>query len=314
MNTARQILKAAADGTPQWLKQRTQGIGGTDAADLVLDTKSRFRMWRDKKGISEPEYISPELQALFDYGHSREPELARIFAARTGERVRNTGTWARKDRPWALANPDRFVGSDGILEIKTTGAYTDAAKSWRAGQPHPKAWVQAHWYAYVTGRTVLWFIAEVDRVPHILGPYQRDDGLIAELAEITAEFWASVQGDEQPEPGAQDVAIAFPVGVEGKTITADPWSDTRIDLDRLIAVRAQIKELEAEAKHITDGIKLELGDAEALVDEAGMPLVTWKTATRKGSIDQKALTEAGVDVDAYRKPSTTYRTFDVKGA
>lgn len=314
MGTARQILKAAADGTPEWLAQRTQGIGGTDAADLFLDTKSRFSMWRDKKGLSEAKYIRPELQAQFDYGHSREPELARIFTTRTGLRTRNTGTWSRRDQPWALANPDRFVGPDGILEIKTTGAYTDAAKSWRDGTPHSKAWIQAHWYAYVTGRTVLWFIAEVDRVPHILGPYDRDEALIETLAALAAEFWGSVQGDVEPDPTARDAAVAYPLSIEGKTVTVDPWSDTRVDLERLRTLRAEAKDLEAEAEDIEDSIKLELGDAEALVDEAGRPLVTWKTATRKGSIDKKAMTAAGLDVDEYRKPSSTYRTFTVKGA
>ena len=312
MSTARQILPAAADGTPEWLAQRTQGIGGTDAAHLINGTRSRFRMWREKRGLAEPEHVSPELQALFDYGHSREPELARIFATRTGQKVRNTGTWVRKDQPWAIANPDRLVGRDGILEIKTTGAYTDAAKHWRDGGVPPHAWVQAHWYAYVTGRTRLWFIAEVDRVTYIAGPYDRDEDLITRMVETVTEFWSSVEDGLEPAPEREDAALAYPTSVEGQTVEAAPW--TVDDVARLRDLKAQIAELEAEAKHLTEGIKLELGEAEALTAD-GRVLVTWRTQTRRGSVDAKALAAAaGLDVEDYRKPATTARTFLIKEA
>lgn len=310
--TAELILPAAADGTPEWCEQRTRGIGGTDAADLHLGKKSPFRLWREKKGLVPEEDVSPELQALFDYGHSREPELARIFTQRTGLRTRNTGTWSRKDRPWALANPDRFVGSDGLLEIKTTGAYTDAAKAWKAGQVHEKAWVQAHWYAYVTGKTVLWFIAEVDRVPHVLGPYHRDEALIEELAAETADLWDLVQRGDEPAPTAPDVPLAYPTATEGREVQVEPWDDLVTDLDRWHQLTAQKKDLDAELKDIEAAVKLRMADAEALVTTDGAVLATWKSATRKGSITEKALKAAGLDPEDYRGEPTTYRRFTPK--
>lgn len=312
MSTARQILRADADGTPEWLEQRTRGIGGTDAAHLMDPDYSRFRMWREKKGLAEPEPVTPELQALFDYGHSREPELARIFTARTGLRTRNTGTWSRRDQPWALANPDRLVGSDGILEIKTTSSMTPAGKAWKAGEVPQHAWVQNHWYAYVTGRTQLHFIAEVDRVPYIAGPFDRDEDLIARLVEEATAFWASVQDGDEPAPARGDAAIAYPTAVEGQTIEAAPW--TVEDVDRLRTIRAQLRELQDEEKHLVEGLKLELGEAEALTT-GGRVLVTWKSQTRKGAVDTKALAAAaGLDPDDYRRPATTTRTFLVKEA
>lgn len=316
MSTARQILRAAADGTPEWLAQRTDGFGGSNAAELHNGKKSRFQLWREKTGHAEPEHISPELQALFDYGHSREPELARIFTARTGLRVRNTGTWARKDHPWMLANPDRLVGSDALLEIKTTGAYTDAAKLWREGLVPPHAWVQAHWYAHVTGRTILWFIAEVDRQPIVLGPYTADQDLMDDLDLEAREFWALVETQTQPDPTApEDMPVAYPTSIEGKTVEVDPWDETVADVERLATVQSQIKELQAEEKHLKTGIQAEMGDAEGLVSTDGTVLVTWKSQSRKGAVDTKALaTAAGLDPEDYRKPSTTSRTFLVKGA
>jgi predicted phage-related endonuclease len=311
---ARQILRADADGTPEWLAQRTQGFGGSNAAELHLGLTSRFQMWREKTGHAEPEQVSPQLQALFDYGHSREPELARIFTERTGLRTRNTGTWARKDHDWMLANPDRLVGSDGLLEIKTTGAYTDAADDWRHDRVNPRAWVQANWYAHVTGRTRLYFIAEVDRVPYIYGPLDRDDDLIAELEAEAIEFWGLVTAGEQPAPStASDMPLAYPTATEGKTVEVDPWGDTALDIDRIRDLDRQIKELQGERKHLVTGIQGEMGDAEAL-NVGGRPWITWKSQTRAGTVDTKAMAKDGIDIDAYRKPSKTTRTFLVKEA
>ena len=312
---ARQILPAAADGGEEWKKQRTTGFGGSNASELHNGKKSRFALWREKAGIAEPECISPELQALFDYGHSREPELARIFSQRTGWRVRNTGTWARKDHPWMLANPDRLVGSDGLLEIKTTGAYTDAAKDWQAGQVPAHAWVQAHWYAHVTGRTQLWFIAEVDRQSIVLGPYTADQDLMDDLDLEAREFWELVTAGEQPAPTApEDMPVAYPASTEGKVLELDPWDETVTDLERLVQLKEQAKEIADEVKHLETSIKAEMGDAEAIT-AGGRTVATWKSQTRKGAVDTKALAAAAeLDPEDFRKPAYTTRTFLPKGA
>lgn len=302
---ARQILPAAADGGEEWKQQRTQGFGGSNASELHNGKKSRFALWREKKGLTEPEYISPELQALFDYGHSREPELARIFRDRTGTRVRNTGTWARKDHPWMLANPDRLVGSDGILEIKTTGAYTDAAKLWREGLVPPHAWVQAHWYALVTGRRVLWFIAEVDRQPIILGPYDVDQDLLDDLDLEAREFWVLVTGEK--EPAADDEELASPVViVDGLTKPLDPWDDTVTDLARLLDLKDQAKEITAGIKTLEASIQAEMGEAEFLTSTSGETIYATNRIGSRSSVDQDAMKADGVDVDSYKvtKPNS----------
>lgn len=302
---ARQILKADADGTPEWLAQRTTGFGGTDAANLYNGKKSRFQLWREKTGHAEPEQVSPELQALFDYGHSREPALAKIFSERTGHRVRNTGTWARKDAPWMLANPDRLVGSDGLLEIKTTGAYTDAAKLWREGLVPPHAWVQAHWYAHVTGRTQLWFIAEVDRQPIILGPYTADQDLMDDLDLEARELWALVEGETQPAPEDEEVSTPVVI-IDGLTKPLEPWDDTVTDLARLLDLKDQIKDLTAEVKDLEASIQAEMGEAEFLTSTDGEVIYATNRVGSRSSLDQAAMKADGIDVDAYKvtKPNS----------
>ena len=312
--TARQILRADADGTPEWLQQRTKGFGGSNAADLHCGYVSRFALWREKVGLAEPEHIGSELQALFDYGHSREPEIARLFTERTGLRVRNTGTWARKDHPWMLANPDRLVGSDGILEIKTTGAYTDAARSWRDGIVPARAWVQNHWYAHVTGRTQLHFAAEVDRQLIILGPFERDEQLIEELVRDATEFWELVEAREQPAPTApEDMPLAYPASVEGEVLEIEPWDDTAQDLQRIVELQAQIKELQDEERQLKASIQAEMGEAEHVVSD-GRVLASWKSTAGRRSLSKDALIEDGIDVEKYMRQGKASRRFTVKGA
>ena len=312
--TARQILRADADGTPEWLQQRTEGFGGSNAADLHTGAVSPFALWREKVGLAEPEPVSPELQALFDYGHSREPAIARLFTERTGLRVRNTGTWARKDAPWQLANPDRLVGRDGILEIKTTGAYTDAAKEWKAGRVPARAWVQNHWYAHVTGRTQLHFAAEVDRQLIILGPFTRDEQLIEELVREASEFWKLVTEGTQPAPTApEDMSIAYPVSEPDSSIEVEPWDDTAQDLQRLQQLQTQIKELQAEEKELRTSVQAAMGDAEQIVAD-GQVLATWKSTAGRRSLSKDALIEDGIDPEKYMRQGKSYRRFTVKGA
>src|SRR5699024_2338180 len=277
----------------EWKKQRTTGFGGTDAAQLHNGKKSRFALWREKTGHAEPEYVSPELQDLFDYGHSREPELARIFAARTGLKVRNTGTWARRDHEWMIANPDRLIGRDGILEIKTTGAYTDAAKLCREGLVPPHAWVQAHEYAHVTRRTTMAVLAEVDRQPIILGPYTANHDLRDDLALEATEFWELVTGEK--EPAAEDEEVAAPVViVDGLTKPLDPWDDTVADLARLLDLKDQAKELTAQVKDLEASIQAEMGEAEFLTSTDGEVIYATNRIGSRSSLDQDAMKADGI--------------------
>lgn len=302
---ARQILPANADGTQAWKDQRTTGFGGSDAAHLHNGKKSRFALWRDKMGLSEPEIISPELQDLFDYGHSREPALAAAFTEQTGLKVRNTGTWQHKEHPWMLANPDRLVGRNGILEIKTTGAYTDDAKLWREGLVPPHAWVQNHWYAAVTGRRELWFVAEVDRRAYVLGPYPADEDLISDLLLEASEFWELVTGEK--EPAADDEELASPIViVDGLTKPLDPWDDTVTDLARLLDLKDQAKELTAEIKTLEASIQAEMGEAEFLTSTNGEVIYATNRIGSRSSLDQEAMKADGIDVDAYKvmKPNS----------
>lgn len=313
MNVAKLILRAGADGTDEWKEQRTKGLGGTDMANLYLGYKSVADVVRDKLGLSEPEEFDQHTLDMFAHGHAMEPTLRKAAAERFNVKVRNTGTWARKDRPEFLANPDALIGSDGLLEIKTTGGYAHAAADWKAGRVPERAWVQAHWYAVVTGRTRLFFIAEVDRAVIHLGPFDADENLMGNLERLATETWQHVTAGTVPEDEARTANhVAYVPPADGSDLVIEPWDDTTAVIEKLRVTKAELKRLSEEQKALEAQIKDRMGDATTLRDIDGNPLATWSYSTRR-SLDKKALTAAGVRVTDFEK-ETNVRTFRLKEA
>lgn len=313
MNVAKLILRAGADGTDAWKQQRTKGLGGTDMANLHLGHKSVADVVRDKLGLSEPEQFDQATLDMFAHGHAMEPTLRKAAAERFGVKVRNTGTWARKDRPEFLANPDALIGSDGLLEIKTTGGYAHAAGDWKAGRVPDRAWVQAHWYAVVTGRTRLFFIAEVDRAVIHLGPYDADGALMADLERLAETVWEHVTAGRVPEKEERQAApVAYVPPADGTDLVIEPWDDTTAVIEKLRGTKAELKRLTEEQKALEAAIKERMGDATTLRDIDGNQLATWSYSTRR-SLDKKALAAAGVRVADFEK-ETNVRTFRLKEA
>lgn len=94
--------------SPEWHAARAQGIGASEiAAVLGLSPyESHFSLWHRKAGIVGPQPVNDDMRL----GHYFEPAIARIFADEHPElRVRRTGTWCSRMRPWQLSNPDRLL-------------------------------------------------------------------------------------------------------------------------------------------------------------------------------------------------------------
>lgn len=100
----------------EWHTVRRHGIGGSEIAAVVglSPYESRFSLWHRKSGLLGPQEASDEMML----GHLLEEPIARLYRRHNpGVRVRRTGTWRHRDRPWQMVNPDRFA--DGrLLEIK----------------------------------------------------------------------------------------------------------------------------------------------------------------------------------------------------
>lgn len=102
--------------SPEWHAARSAGIGASEIAAVVglSPWESHFSLWHRKAGLVDAQPGND----LMSWGHYLEPAIAKRFADQHPElRVRRTGTWRSRARPWQLANPDRLAGRVPV-EIK----------------------------------------------------------------------------------------------------------------------------------------------------------------------------------------------------
>jgi hypothetical protein len=84
----------------------------------------------------------------------------------------------------------------------------------------------------------------------------------------------------------------------------------RHPVDRLFDVRQQIKALTEEETDLKAKISVEMGRADSLGgDEC---IASQKLQERKGGLDEAAMIKAGIDVEAFRKPSATFVVIKVE--
>lgn len=110
-------------GTPEWHAARANGIGGSEVAAVLglSPFESRFSLWHRKAARIGPVEVSDAME----WGNRLEDAVATKFADEHPEyQLTPAGTWTHPDRPWQIANPDRFVshrgtGDETLLEIKT---------------------------------------------------------------------------------------------------------------------------------------------------------------------------------------------------
>ena len=104
----------------------------------------------------------------------------------------------------------------------------------------------------------------------------RDPYLSEAVYRAEREFWTFVETDTPPPPQtALEVIQLFPRD-SGRAIPATP---ELIELhEELVCARAECKSWEETVERLTGCLKLELKDADQIVDERGNTLVSWRAA------------------------------------
>lgn len=96
--------------------------------------ESPFSLWFRMKGIAEAQTVTAEMMA----GHYLEDAICRYVADQLQITTRPGGTWRSRERPWAVATPDRRVLAPGarpsawkhericaVVEAKAVARYED---------------------------------------------------------------------------------------------------------------------------------------------------------------------------------------------
>lgn len=143
----------------EWLENRKNGIGGSDAAAILgmNPYKTNIALWEEKTGQAEAEDISHKPFVI--YGKEAEEPLAKLFALdfpKYEVKHMEYNSYEHPQYPFLIGSLDgqiveRDTGRIGVLEIKTTNILNSRHKEkWNDRIPQ-NYFIQVLHYLLVTG-------------------------------------------------------------------------------------------------------------------------------------------------------------------
>jgi len=292
----------------QWLKDRMNGVGASDAAAALglSPWKSPLELYLEKVG----EAPGAEVNDAMRFGTLLEPVVRDEYARRTGRSVVFGIPQIRSpEHLFMTANLDGRC-DDRILEVKT--ARSDHGWGEPGTDDVPQAYLLQVIHQMIVTKEQLADIAVLIggsdfRIYTV--PYRQD---LADLViEGEARFWDAVQKHEPPDPTTlKEINLRWRES-QAKTVELSP--NVAAAVQRLAELKAQIKAEEEEAEQCEKAIKFHLTDADTGTID-GVIAVTWKQTKPIHTLDTKALKAARPDVAAefeVEKPGV--RRFLLKG-
>lgn len=255
-------------------KERMTGIGGSDAAAALglSPWRSPYSLWLEKIGQDEPQ---PQTEPML-WGRLLEEIIAHEYTRRTGRVVEQSALMRHKNHAFMIGHIDgRVVGDpERIIEIKTSRD----GRGW--GEPGsadiPLAYLcQTHHYLTICGAA--YCDVAVLIAGHNLRIYEicRDDDISNLLIDQEATFWQYVERREPPPPvQLSDVVHRWGRLAPRGVVVADRVELMAIEeLRRIRDHRLTLDEMEQANKSV---VLQKLAKAEALVDDSGNVLATWR--------------------------------------
>lgn len=275
-----------------WLKQRQNSIGGSDAGAILGFNKyeSQYSLYCKKV---YPETFEKDLSNndAIHFGNVLEDVVAKEFSERTGKKVRKHNKMMyHEEHDFMSANVDRVViGEKAILECKTANQYKDS--EWKDGNVPASYMAQCYHYLAVTGLEKAYIAVLIGGQKFVWTVIERDDEVINEIIESEKNFWFNhVMKQVPPETDdteATSDALNQLWGVTNdKALSIDEEQNARFKA--MISIDKQIKELQKEKRGHQNKLKELLGESE--LGQTYSYKATWKPQTRK-SIDTKRLKE-----------------------
>lgn len=306
------ILAKTKDLTrEEWLRIRTNGIGGSDVSILagINPYKSIYELWKEKTGQIEPE----EKQSEYAYfGSVLEPIVKAEFMKRTGLKVRARNMILQSaDYPFMIADLDGIVNDHGeicIFEAKTASEYK--LSEWKQGVP--RAYVlQVQHYMAVTGAVKTHIAAIVGGNHFFHYTIERDEELIQEIIAMEKEFWErNVLGGIEPAPDGSGATTAYLNETYAKAInnTIQLPTEALSVFDEYDAISRKIEELNICKEAVCNQLKVYLKENEN--GFVGERRISWKEIQSTG-FDKKKLAKDHPDI--YKKYVTerSYRRLSV---
>lgn len=297
----------------EWLEGRKKGIGASDVGTLLGLNKynTPLRLWNKIMGLTAPEGES----AAMSRGHRVEPLVASDFAAATGAIIDEGSAEdfhaVDNDKPWLRVSPDRMWWPAGTPESERTmeNALILECKTCTADITPDTVFDHfPYWYAQIQYQMGVmgvqkaalgWICVGNPNLPFDYLMLDFDEKYYLDTIVPTVDaFWNdNVLGGAQPDQvlDNEDAGLRWSRAETGsKAVATQEVIDSII---RCRAIEAQIKALEKEADDIKLGVKISMGDSEALVMPDGKTEVaTWKNCTTAARLDAKRLQSEQPDV------------------
>jgi putative phage-type endonuclease len=263
------VIECATEA--EWLEQRRQGIGASEAAAILGASpwQSALSVWARKLGLDDESVDSEAME----WGSELEPLIANKYERVTGRELMNLGRYAvlyDPARPWLRCTLDRVIKpvagheGPGVLEIKTAGA--QFGRDWEDNGVPMHYQIQVQHQLAVTG--LKWGAVAV-----LIGgqkfrqtDIERDDALIAEIVSAEDRFWNEhVLAAVAPPPDGTEqtkalLARLFPEPKAGVAPVPLPAEAVNWDAE-FVEAKAQISTWEVRKTESENRIKAAIGDA-----------------------------------------------------
>jgi len=270
-----------------WLEERRKGIGGSDVAAImgISPWKTAYQVYQEKRG----EVKDWKGTEAMDWGKRLEGPIRQWYSDTTGRSVRLPDKiMYHKEYPFMLASLDGYTDDRRVVEIKTARSGHGWGEPGTNEIPDYYA-VQCQEYMLVTGFEVADVPVSIGGGSPVLYEVPANPEVQQLILDACKEFWQRVQDGNPPEPVTYSDAVAR----FGKVSTVGDVPVTDVDRQRVMdlrSVREKITELETQEEDLKGKLIISLGEkGDALITPEGVPLVTYKMAKGKVSIDTKSL-------------------------
>lgn len=292
----------------EWLKYRSLGIGGSDAAAVVglNPYVTPYKLWAEKTGRLPEE----EENEAMRQGRDLEDYVAGRFEEATGKKLRRRHVMFQHDEhDFMTANVDReVVGEDAGFEAKTTSVMN--LRKFKNGEFPDQYYVQCVHYLAVTGKK-RWYLGVLvlnQGFYHYV--IERDENEISALIDAEKEFWETyIVSDVAP---AVDGYIATSKTID--RIFSDSGGECEIigstAIQNYLALKETLRQIRKEMRKAEQQIKIELGECE--IGYCGDYTVKWQKYT-KASVSKEKLKKRYPKIDLSKvMKATEFRRFSVK--
>jgi putative phage-type endonuclease len=322
-----QVLDVESRG--MFLQARRSIIGGTDASALCHKNpwKDPMQVWAEKCGLWPDDDVQSE---VMKWGILQEDLVAREYMAKTGNKVRRPALLPDKilgfptrlrrhpEYSWMGAHLDRLILNENRgLECKTTNAFMTHEWGAEGTDQVPEQYLlQCQHYMAVMGYESFDLAVLIGGNNHRVYHIPRDEGLIASLIKIEADFWTNhVETGVCPMPDGSETSMRS-VRKLNPTATEREGCISKQADERINAAVGELADADYESKLLEKKINALKGEIQHFMGEASelyiedVCVATWRQTKDSERFDDKALKAAHPELWAkFLKTTPGYRVF-----